>query len=98
MQRQPTRHHGKAADIQIDLILAPDDIHQIASGLPGWDRHRGQVLLLPEQALFNFAGAFGHVASLGWSWPGRTAMVPSRWLSRGPSLEPCSTIPEPLMI
>ena len=52
--------HSKATDIQIDRILAPDDIHQVLGWLPGGDRQGGQMLLLAEKAAFDIAGLSVH--------------------------------------
>ena len=52
--------HSKATDIQIDRILAPDDIHQILGRLPGGDRQGSQMFLLAEKAAFDITGLCVH--------------------------------------
>src|SRR5690606_24762233 len=63
MQHQPSRPHGEAADVQIDVVLAPDQIEQILGRLTGGDGQGCKVFLLPERALAGIAGLGGHVWS-----------------------------------
>src|SRR5690606_334547 len=64
MQYQPSRGHGEAADIQINVVLAPDQVEQILGGLTGGDWQGCKVFLFPERALAGFAGLGGHGQSL----------------------------------